>query len=60
MQTLNPQLASDTTDVTPDLDLGLDLGIEELDDMVAPGFADFAAGFATGVALVGLGVAAAT
>ena len=60
MQTLiaQTQTQTDPTDLT--LAPELDLGIEELDDMLAPGFTDFAAGFATGVALVGLGVAAAT
>lgn len=55
------------TDTTPRADVlagtgdaaELDLGIEELDGIIAPdGFSDFATGFATGVALVGLGVAA--
>jgi hypothetical protein len=55
--------AIDTLDQLPDESL-LDLGIEELDEVVAPGFWDWAAGIGVGTIVGGgalyLGIAAAT
>jgi len=44
----------------PENALGLDLGIEELDEMVAPGFWEWAGGVAAGAAVGGAVVFFAT